>query len=83
MSRTFGWESRRGREAFPGKVVRTKGPTLYPGSRSASVRFPAGRPRRGGARGAPCPRPRGYTPGACMMDVWKPVPGSFRPASSL
>ena len=30
-----------------------------------------------------CPRPRGYIPGACMLDVWKPVPGSFRPASSL
>eukprot|EP00966_Prymnesium_polylepis_P061211 1419722-Prymnesium_polylepis.1 len=26
-----------------------------------------------------CPRPRGYFPGACMVDVWKPVPGSFRP----
>ena len=25
-----------------------------------------------------CPRPRGYIPGACMLDVWKPVPGSFR-----
>eukprot|EP00966_Prymnesium_polylepis_P227582 5266768-Prymnesium_polylepis.1 len=22
-----------------------------------------------------CPRPRGYIPGACMLDVWKPEPG--------
>ena len=25
-----------------------------------------------------CPRPQGYIPGACMLDVWTPVPGSFR-----
>ena len=25
-----------------------------------------------------CSCPRGYIPGACMLDVWKPGPGRFR-----